>query len=324
MEPVVIAAAASTPPPVGNSRNRRLLVDIATLMWRLRLPLSGLFFALGISAALQPSFAWISKALLEDIEQGGFDLLKLILAHGPIFLAICLGLEVAKFGEKIINKVVETRLIIELQLTYMQRRRKTCPSTDVSQILYGSEVAKKGFEAVYKEAWKITAQTVSVLIWQISLGAQWIPLMILSVLPSITFVWFFGTFIQRTSNDMLNHQSGIAASTNANRIIHLRFHQERFFRSVLKFEFFKWCAEEAMDIVMWGTLALLVLAAWYFDLGLLPEDIAMGGLAAFLVNLKLLAKPLGDIGKVYTKWREAYPALERGFFPGEQEEHDGK
>jgi hypothetical protein len=33
-----------------------------------------------------------------------------------------------------------------------------------------------------------------------------------------------------------------------------------------------------------------------------------GGVA---VNLALLAVPLSDIGKVYTKWREAMPALEK-------------
>lgn len=309
------ASGTSKPPNTDNSMSKRIIADISRLLWRVRVPLFGLMGALGANAALQPSFAWMSKQLFDTIEKGITEPLILFKNHGTLFIAVSLGLITIKFGEKILNKMVETRLIIDLQRTYMARRRSSCPASDVSQILYGSEVAKKGFEAIYKETWKIVTGTGSVLIWQLSLGAKWIPLMVLSVIPSIIFVWFFGVNIQQTSNDILNHQSGIAASTNGNRIKRLQYHQERFFKSVLKFEFFKWCAEEAMDIVMWATLALLVVSAWYFNLGLLPENVALGGLAAFLVNLKLLAKPLGDIGKVYTKWREAYPALQRGFYP---------
>jgi len=32
-------------------------------------------------------------------------------------------------------------------------------------------------------------------------------------------------------------------------------------------------------------------------------------MSAFLINVKLMAKPLNDVGKVYAKWQEAYPAF---------------
>lgn len=66
---------------------------------------------------------------------------------------------------------------------------------------------------------------------------------------------------------------------------------------------------------MWIFLGMLIAVSWVFDLWLLPDEIALGGAAAFLINARLLAKPLGDIGKVYTKWREAYPAANRVFAP---------
>lgn len=92
-------------------------------------------------------------------------------------------------------------------------------------------------------------------------------------------------------------------------------HPEGFEFKLRHYQGLKWFADEALDILMWMFLGLWILLAYAFDFGFLPEDIELVEAAAFLINFKLLAKPLGDIGKVYTKWREAYPAAERVFLP---------
>ena len=54
---------------------------------------------------------------------------------------------------------------------------------------------------------------------------------------------------------------------------------------------------------------MLTAATILLELGLIPQEIKIAAGAAALINLKLLAGPLKDIGKVYADWREAYPAM---------------
>ena len=268
---------------------------------------------LGGQAALEPASAWITKQVLDASQLPGTSVEDVVRRFAAPFLLIMGGLVLLKFGEKVANKAVEVRLIIALQRVYLSRRREEHAARDVSQILYGCEQAKKGLEVIYKDAWKIVATTVSVLVWQVSLGAQWIPLMLLAVCPSLLLVWFFGPPIQRISLHILDLQSELAATTARTENGIFARHQEIWFRKALVLEVFKWLADDALDVIMWALLAALVAAAYVFDLGILPDNIELGSAAAFLINVKLLAKPLGDIGKVYTKWREAFPAASRVF-----------
>ncbi|RMF10921.1 MAG: ABC transporter ATP-binding protein [Alphaproteobacteria bacterium] len=290
--------------------------DFAAVIVASRWSIGILLVTLAGHAALEPSSAWITKTVLDAVKNTGATIEQVILRHGLLFVAIMGGLTLLKFGEKIANKAVEIRLIITLQRVYLERRTEEHTANDVSQILYGCELAKKGIEVVYKDAWKIIVTTVSVLAWQVNLGAQWIPLMLMSLVPSLLLVWFFGPPIQRMSHGILDLQARLAASTGRAANGTFTRHQEHWFRKALWLEVLKWFADDALDILMWVFLALLVLIAYVFGLGILPADIELGGAAAFLINVKLLAKPLGDIGKVYTKWREAYPAATRVFAPG--------
>jgi hypothetical protein len=54
---------------------------------------------------------------------------------------------------------------------------------------------------------------------------------------------------------------------------------------------------------------------YWLHIGSSVRDISLAELSALVVNLRLLVKPLGDIGRVYTRWREAYPALLRSLTP---------
>jgi len=70
-----------------------------------------------------------------------------------------------------------------------------------------------------------------------------------------------------------------------------------------------------MDLLTWFGLLLLVTLALVSNLDIWPQKTTAGDLALFAVNLNLLSKPLGDIGKVYNQGREAYPALLRVLQP---------
>lgn len=294
---------------------RRLLAEMFKLLAPLYLPLFGLSGALVITAALSPSFAWLSKQVVERIERGETDPWSLLSEFLPLFLAISAGLFIAEFGEKMLSKVMEFRLIIALQRSYLERRLTANVPQDVAHVLYGSDVAKKGFQVIYQDAWKIVTVAASVLIWQLSLGPEWIPLLIASVLPTVMYVWFFGPRIQKGSREILDLQSKITEATGNEQRDHLHSHQERLFRVNLRFHVLKWLAEDASDVVMWLAFAVAVSFAYSLNIGGLVRNITLAELSVLVVNLRLLAKPLGEIGRVYTRWREAYPALLRSLTP---------
>jgi len=304
--------------PAGSWPSMLLAGEMARLLMRLWLPLGGLLAALAVGAALSPAFAWLTKRVVAGIEAGVTDPWSLLPEFAPLFLVISSGLFVAQFGEKILSKVMEYRLIIALQRTYLERRQKADVPQDVAHVLYGSDVAKKGFQVIYQDSWKIVTVVSSVFLWQLSIGPQWLPFLVVSALPTIFFVWFFGNRIRYRSREILDLQSRISEATGSGERARLHHHQERFFIANLRLHVLKWLAEDASDVVMWVSFVAAVGVAYVLGIGASVRDISLAELSALAVNLKLLSKPLGDVGRVYTRWQEAHPALVRSLVPASE------
>jgi ABC-type multidrug transport system fused ATPase/permease subunit len=270
-----------------------------------------------IHAALEPSLAWIGKSFVEKLQVDGDAIGSSLMEYALVFGGLIVGLGVTKFGNQILNKIYESRLIIVLQRAYLELRGKERGAEDVSRILYDCEQAKKGLDILYKDSWKIVSQTISVVVWQLTLAPSWLPALFLTVIPPLFLVFTFGRLIQGASKEILGLQGKIANSTDRKKSLELFTHQEAFFRHSLRLEFFKSGAEVLMELLTWIGLLLLVMLALVFDLGILPRNIQAGDLALFAVNLNLLAKPLGEIVKVYNKGRESYPAVVRVLQPND-------
>lgn len=294
---------------------KHLVWEMMRVLLRLRWTLLFLLGSAGMSAALSPAFAWLSKNTVQRIEAGEVDPWALLPEFLPLFLAITIGLILADFAESILSKLLETRLIIVMQRSYLERHAHGNVSQDVAHVLYGSDVAKKGFQVIYRDLWNIITVTSSVLLWQLSLGAQWVPLLILSMIPTLIFVWFFGRRIRHSSQQILDTQSGIAETASKRDQHSLHGYQERYFLVVLNMHVFKWFAENASDIVLWLSFAGLALLSMSLGVGPALSDITLAELTALVINLRLLSKPLGNVGRVYTRWQEAYPALVRSLIP---------
>lgn len=268
-----------------------------------------------LSVALEPSLALLGRNFVNELQDDSTPLDDSLMRYALVFGGVLVGLGLIKFGDKVLNKVYDLRLIIALQRTYLERRRQEHDTQDIARLLYDCDQAKGGMDILYKDAWKIFTGTVSVLVWQLSLAPEWLPALILAVLPPVLIVLAFGHWIQRLSLDMLRLQGQIAASTDDVNRLRLFAHQETFFRRTIRLEFFKKGSEVLIDLLSWiGLLAVIVLASLW-NVGLLPQEVEAGDLALFAVNLNLLSKPMGDIGKVYNKGREAYPALLRVLQP---------
>lgn len=305
------------PNPMRNFR-KSILWD----MFQVLLTYPGWFAASILSTivvvSLEPSLAWFSKKVVDDLKKGNVDLDASLLQYGMIFGGLLLGLGLLKFGDKLIDKIYELKLVIRLQRLYLQRRTQDRGVEDISRVIFDCEKSKAGLDIIHKDAGKIIFQTISVIVWQFSLAPQWLPALLIAVFPPILVGFLFGSLIQRASLNRLRAQQAIASSTGVHQQSEFQQSQHQFFRSTLRMEVFKSSTEILMDLVTWFGLLMLVLASSVFQLGLLPQQIEAGDLSLFVVNLNLLSKPLGEIVKVYNKGREAYPALLRVLRPENQ------
>ncbi|MBF2065432.1 MAG: ABC transporter ATP-binding protein [Calothrix sp. C42_A2020_038] len=270
-----------------------------------------------IVAAVEPSFAWFAKTVVDDLKKVNNDISAYLPKYIIMFGGLLLGMGILKFADKIIDKTFETLLIISLQRTYLQRRGQERGAEDISRILFDSNRAKAGLDIIHKDSWRIISLTISVIIWQFNLAPQWLPALFIAVLPPVLIGFLFGKYLQQASLNMLTIQGNIAASTSDDKRSELFAHQKSFLRQVIRLEAFKGGSEILMNLLSWFGLLIIAILAFVFDSGIIPKNIQAGDLVLFWTNLNLLSKPLNDIIKVYNKARESYPALIRILRPQE-------
>lgn len=309
-----LSGPVSVPPRHSSARRGHLLWEMLRTVLGLKWYVAALMLVLTCKAALTPSLSWLAKIGVDTLQAPGATITGIIAVIGIPFVLIMAGKLVTEFGEKIASKTTEQRLIIALQRIYLKRRGAERPARDVTQILYGSEVAKKGFEVIYKDVWRIGSAIIAIILWQLSLSPSWLPILVLSIVPALLFTWLVGPRIQHSSRFVLALQKALAARTGSLRKGDFERSQERLFKSTILLEIFKWLAERGMDVVLWLSFGLWVGFSVFLDLGLLPDNRDVSTASGVAVNLALLAVPLSDIGKVYTKWREALPALEKVYW----------
>ncbi|MBF2057590.1 MAG: ABC transporter ATP-binding protein [Cyanobacterium sp. T60_A2020_053] len=294
----------------------RIGKDLFKLLWIYPGWMIAAILSTVIVSALEPTKAWMSKSFLDDLKDNSDlnisdSLHEYIIKFGGIFLALAL----LNFGDKIIDKIFETKMILCLQRTYLERRKKEETTEDISRILFDCSKAKPAIDVIHKDGWKIVSQVISVVVWQVNLAPEWIPALLIAVLPPMFMGFIFSKFIQQASLEMLETQQEIASSTSKDKNVEFARHQDSFLKQVMKLEMFKQGTEVLVDFLTWFGLFILVIVATILPIDILPQEITAGDLVLFWINLNLLSKPLGEIAKVYNKARESYPALTRVLTP---------
>ena len=294
------------------------LRDMVKVMFNIRYWIAALLLAITLKAAIEPAVAWIAKGVVESVDVINKEtIIAVILAWGPIYVLIQVGTTLFGAAERIIDKLIDVQLLITLQRVYLDRRKEETAGRDTAQVLFGARIANKGFDIIYKKIWNIVSTVVSVLIWQLSLGSEWMLIMILSVIAPLVFVWKLGPYLQYYSREILDQHEEIASTTARDRRGNFETAQIAWMYSSLRFHSVKWLVDEGFPLLLWGSLGVLVVASIYLGLGLVPQEIEIAAATAAVVNLQLLAKPLKDIGKVYADWREGYPAMLAVFLGGD-------
>lgn len=301
------------------------LRDILKIMFNIRFWILALLLAITAKAAISPSVAWIAKNVLETVDIINKEtIIVVILAWGPIYLLVLVTQTTFGAAERIIDKLIDVQLLIRLQRVYLDRRKTEATGRDSAQVLFGARIANKGFDIIYKKVWDIISTIVFVLLWQLTLGSEWIMIMVLSVILPLIFVWKLGPYLQHYSREILDQHETIASNTAQIARGPFEAAQIAWMYSSLRFHIIKWLIDEGFPLLLWGSLGLLTAVSILLELELIPQEIEIAAAAAALINLKLLAGPLKDIGKVYANWREAYPAMLSIFLGGDPPQKETK
>lgn len=300
----------------GGQAWHHLLTEMLLIMLRHPYLLAAAILPNVVTPALSPVQAWLTKEVLDEISTGERRfLLTELLSYAPLAMAIFLGLALLQIAEKIANRMLDDRLLIDLQRIWFDRRGEGCVGEQVARSINDCENARKILDLFQKELWMVVIGLPAVVIWQLNLAPDLLPALFVSTLIPFTAALLFGGVIQRYSHTLLRLVSGVGSAVARGDKADLYREQERLYVKRIRFEFVKQASEAIASFAFWAGLVIVLLLSASGAWQLLPLEMSAAEIGVFLVNLKLMAKPLAEITKVYNKVREGWPAVGRVLRP---------
>lgn len=289
-----------------------LVLAALPILWRVRLPILAGWAMLAVIAALAPSIGWMGRQVVDGLETAGVGLAEILLANGWAFGLLFTLLTVLQIADKPVGKWVESRIVIELQNTYLARRRRIHATEDAALVLYGADEAKKGLKILIDDVPKLVFTLTSVGIWQMALAPEWLPFMAAALLPAGLWLWLLARPVQAHARRALSAQIGIAGATAEPQAAGLGREQTRWMRASVVIDLFKGLGEAGLVWMIWTTFVAAVLGT----LLLVPDtalgrDLTPGEFVVTMVNLALFVDPLSKLGKIVMHLAQSRPALAR-------------
>ena len=299
------------------TRMRRIFPDVIGLLTKTPYLLVGTISALILKEGVDPVFSWMAKSVFDSFEGEEFITVGSMMEYVPLFAVLVFTVAFAELAQEVLKEMYEKRLLINTQRLYMIRRRtlKRENLEDVSRVLIDCEKSKKVFEMVYKQSGEIVVGAVAVIIWQLSISPEWLPALLIAVLPSLFITFLFGPWIQKHAHGILRDMGRVAESTGEHHRGNFYQSQESLYKEEILFESFKKAAEVSIELSKWLGAALVLFIVYYLGWGIIPDTITAGNLALLAGNFEQLSKPVKEVGKVYIHLREGYPALCRALDP---------
>jgi ABC-type multidrug transport system fused ATPase/permease subunit len=308
-------AATATPPDRGDGFFTLMLELIRVMLghpWLLTLAVLPNI----VKSALEPIQAWIAREVLDKITTGQETYrLTELLDYAPLAIGVFLGLGLLAIWEKMSNRMLDDRLFISLQRIWFERRHMADPGEQVARAINDCENARKPLDLFQKELWVVAVGLPSVLIWQLSLGPELLPALLVASMPPFLVALFFGGFISNASHQALIAMAAVGRAVGAGHRKDLHIEQERFYHHRIRFEMWKQFSEIIADFAGWLGLVVVIILSVTGIWQLVPDNVTAGQIGMFLVNLKLISKPFGEITKVYNKMCEGWPAVRRVLRP---------
>ncbi len=293
----------------------RLLGDIWAVIWSSPFWFSAHLISLILFGALEPSLAWVAKDAAGEIQRVQGVLNQIVISRAPIYLLIALGLALLRLCEHVARKVYEATVVFALQQVMLRRRPVACVSEDVTRMVYDCLEAKKSLSPLYSNLWRDLFRLISVACWQLSLAPAWLPAMGLSLLPSILGLVLLAPVIQNAKRGVLEENCRLTAQTPDGVSQGLVRRQQNLLRRLVNLECWTGGMEALLGLSAWPVLLALIMACHAWNWPLIPRHIAAGDMAALLVSLSLIYKPMAELGKSYVTLRGNWPALMRALYP---------
>lgn len=295
-----------------NSQKRSWQRELLRILLQNKLLMSIVIILSIISPIVEPVQAFMAKNILDRLTAKNAVFLRHNIAGFiPLIARIFIILTAIRLINHLADKIVDARLKIAFQQFYFDRQLRQNAGEDVSRTINDCEQARKIVDVIQKDIWVVIIGLPSVLIWQMRLAAEWVLPLVFSAVPALCFTFLFGPSIRRWSRRRLESLASISRAVCDTNRYNLCTGQKDFYRSSVLFELYKKSAEIFGELMLWFGLAVLLFFARFIPI--LPETISAGDFASFIINLKLISKPLHEMGKIYVKIHESYPAVLRVF-----------
>lgn len=292
-----------------------LAADVWGVLWNSPLWFSAHIATLLALSALEPGTAWVAQDAVAALESVQGTLAGIALPNADLYLAIALGLALLRLAEHLANKVYESTVVFALQRVLLRRRPEIRPGEDVTRMVYDCLEAKKSLSPLYTNLWRDLFKLAAVALWQLSLAPAWLPALLLSLLPPVLGILWLAPHVQKAKRRVLEDNCRVTAHASEGVGAGLLRSQRRLLGRFVTLEAWTGGMEALIRLSAWPMLLALVLVCRALDLPLIPERLAAGDLAAVLVGLSLIQKPVVELGKSYVTMRGNWPALMRALYP---------
>jgi len=285
--------------------------ELARILLRRRWLMLALICLSILGPALEPAQGWAAKSVLDRITQK-----NRVLARSDLIVFLPGVLAALHMVSHVLDKVLDARIKIDLQRSYLERQFLRLPGEDVPKTIYDCEQARKIVDIVQRDMWVVLIGLPAVLVWQLRLAPEWVIPLALASVPPLCITLFLGPAVSRWSRRRLEAVTAISGAVCENDRARLLQSQALFYRSSVWFEVCKKSTDVAGQLALWLGLAVLLAASRFVPV--LPDEVTAGDLALFVVNLKLIGKPFQELGRLYVKIHESYPAVIRVLGPGRE------
>lgn len=271
-----------------------------------------------VSQSVAPAQAWLAHEVLAEVAKGSRSFsLGDLLGYAPYAIAIFLGLGLLTIFEKVFNRMYDDRLLIDTQRRWFEIRGAGCAGEHVAKATNDCKNLGKLFDLAQKEIWVVLIGIPAVLIWQVNLSPQLLPALVVTAFIPFVISLVFGQIIQRLSHHGVVLVAQVSSAVAQGDKQRLHAEQEKLYRNRVRFEITKQFSEVISEFAFWVSLVLVLVLAWSGVWKLLPDQLSAAEIGVFLVNLKLLSKPLNAFTKMHNKIREAWPSVRRVMRPNE-------
>lgn len=271
-----------------------------------------------LNPAIAPVQAWLTGEVLNRVSKGEQtyalgDLLDFV----PYAIAVFFGLGALSLFEKLFNRMYDDRLLIDVQRRWFEIRGEDCAGQHVAKATNDCKKVVKLFDLAQKEIWVVLVGVPAVLLWQIKLSPELLPALIVTAFVPFAASLAFGRLIQSLSYRGVVLVASVSSAVAQGDKQRLHHEQEKLYRNRILFELTKQSSEVISEFAFWISLVAVLLISWSGLWPLLPEELSAAQIGVFLVNLRLINKPLSAVTKMHNKVRENWPSVRRVLRPHE-------